>query len=154
MTEVIQFILPQVFLDLCCLLFIYQLAEITLEFQVVLLYGNYSNLPHRKDKHAVFWKGKEGHNSCFAFLLDSLMQTVLHKLLSNNSEKYSNLFPKKRRETVILNELSFFLILSFQQLTDCSFSLFSIQMKCINNNPPNFISPPKLVSMEIKNLLA
>ena len=51
------------------------------------------------------------------------MKTVLHKLLGGNCKKYPNLFPKKGQEIVILNEVSFIiLILSFQKLMDGSFT--------------------------------
>jgi hypothetical protein len=45
MTEATSFIFPQVFLDLLYLLFIYHLAQITLDIQVVLLYRKHSTLP-------------------------------------------------------------------------------------------------------------
>lgn len=48
MTEVIQFILPQVFLDLLYLLFIYHLAQIILDFQAVFPYRKYLTLPLEK----------------------------------------------------------------------------------------------------------
>lgn len=73
-------------------------------------------------------RGKKDITLTFGFLLDALMKTMLHKLFNNNSEKYPNLFPKRGQERVILNKLSFFiLILSFQKLTGGVFtSLFSI----------------------------
>ena len=68
-------------------------------------------------------RGKKDITLTFGFLLDPLMKTMLHKLLSNNSEKYPSLFPKRGQERVILNKLSFFiLILSFQKLTGSLFT--------------------------------